>query len=286
MSLTFRARHSGRPAPKPFSTQLLVDLVLDPRDPAYEVAAARRAGRTARRWYDRPAAVLGCLLAGFLLAVAYVHTNRGAPEAARVHGSLVDRVRAAEQRGGRLSDVLAQLSERLNGLRRSALSGAAAQRLSHAQQLAGQVAVTGPGLRVTLAEPPGSSASAQPGQGAARSGNILTDRDVRDVVNQLWSDGAEAIAVNGIRLTPTSAIRLAGDAVLVDFQPINSPYTIDAIGSADRLATSFAASTAASRYQTLVGVDGIGFSFTEQRHLQLPAAPASVLRYARPAGAK
>ena len=57
---------------------------------------------------------------------------------------------------------------------------------------------------------------------------------MRSVVNELWSDGAEAIAVNGIRLTPTSAIRFAGDAVLVDFQPITSPYRIDAIGDADR----------------------------------------------------
>ena len=88
---------------------------------------------------------------------------------------------------------------------------------------------------------------------------------MRSVVNELWRDGAEAIAVNGMRLTPTSAIRFAGDAVLVDFQPIASPYTIEAIGDGRRLATAFAASAVASRYQTLAGVDGIGFAFDREQ---------------------
>ena len=97
---------------------------------------------------------------------------------------------------------------------------------------------------------------------------LLTDRDVRSVVNELWADGAEAISVNDIRLTPTSAIRFAGEAVLVDFEPINPPYVIRAIGNADRLDTGFAASAVASRYQTLASVRGIGFSFDERDKLQ------------------
>ena len=103
---------------------------------------------------------------------------------------------------------------------------------------------------------------------------------MRSVVNELWADGAEAIAVNGIRLTPTSAIRFAGDAVLVDFQPIASPYVIDAIGDADLLITGFAASNVASRYQTLASARGIGFTFTVQHQLNLPAGSEPSPRYA------
>ena len=90
--------------------------------------------------------------------------------------------------------------------------------------------------------------------------------------------------MNGVRLTPISAIRFAGQAVLVDYQPITSPYQISAIGNADALSTSFAQSAVASRYQTLKGADGIGFSFTESQHLSLPASAATALRYARPLG--
>jgi uncharacterized protein YlxW (UPF0749 family) len=105
---------------------------------------------------------------------------------------------------------------------------------------------------------------------------------VRSVVNQLWSDGAEAIAVNGIRLTPLSAIRFAGQAVLVDLQPIASPYVIDAIGNADALDTGFAASAVASRYQLLQQADGIAFSFAEHKTVSLPAAALPALQYATP----
>lgn len=274
-------QHEPAPA-SAFTSKLLVELVLDPRDPGYEAAAQRRGGVPSRRWYDRPAVVVGCVIAGFLLAVAYVHTNRGAPDAAKVHGSLVDRVRAAEQHNGQRAHSVSRLSSQLDRVRSTALSDAQAQRLAREQQLGGQLAVSGPGLQVTLAEPPAASPSAGPGGAVTSPGNILTDRDVRSVVNQLWSDGAEAIAVNGVRLTPTAAIRVAGNTVLVDFVQITSPYTIDAIGSADGLATGFAASSVASRYQTLAGADGIGFSFDEQDDLQLPASPATSLRYARP----
>jgi uncharacterized protein YlxW (UPF0749 family) len=275
-----------------FSTQLLVDLVLDPRDPGYEAAARRRGGLSSRRWYDKPAVAIGCLMAGFLLAVAYVHTHRGAPEAAKVHNDLVTRVRSAEDRANGLATDAQALATRLNTLRNAALaggSGTLAAQLNLSQLLAGEVAVTGPGLRVVLSEPPAAQPTTGPGRGGTvpiTVGHILTDRDVRSVVNELWADGAEAISVNNIRLTPTSAIRFAGEAVLVDFEPITSPYTIRAIGRADSLDTGFAASDVASRYQTLAGADGIGFSFQEQSTLSLPASAVITPRYARvPAGA-
>jgi uncharacterized protein YlxW (UPF0749 family) len=136
---------------------------------------------------------------------------------------------------------------------------------------------------VTLGEPAGPTASPTPGRGGTTSigsTNILTDRDVRSVVNELWHDGAEAIAVNDVRLTPTSAIRFAGEAVLVDFQPITSPYHIAAIGNADSLVTNFAQSSVASRYQTLTGVEGISFSFTDSTDVSLPASASVRVRYA------
>jgi uncharacterized protein YlxW (UPF0749 family) len=272
----------------PTSTQQLVDLVLDPRDPGYEAAARRRAGRGTgtRPWYDRPAAALGALVIGFVLAVAWVHTHRGAPEAAKVHDSLVQRARTARDATTKLAQDEAALDAQLARLRDSALAGSSGvvRDLNRSRLLAGELAVTGPGLEVRLAEPSGAATATDvPGPGEPTrtgGGHILIDRDVRSVVNQLWADGAEAVSVNGIRLTPTSAIRFAGDAVLVDFQPISSPYVVDAIGDADALATGFAASEVASRYQTLASARGIGFSFHEKGKLTLPAAPGTAPQYA------
>jgi uncharacterized protein YlxW (UPF0749 family) len=275
------------PSGKVISTQLLIDLVTNTSDPGYAATARRRGPAPPRRWLDRPAVAIGCALIGFILVVAYVHTHRGAPEAAKVHDDLVSRVRAAQQHVDQLTQQARQLDGVLTALQDQALPGGSvlSRRLNREQLLAGQAAVTGPGLQIVLTEPAPASGTPQPGRGGPVPGdvtNILSDRDVRSVVNELWADGAEAIAVNGVRLTPTSAIRFAGDAVLVDFVPITSPYTVRAIGNADDLATNFASSAVASRYQTLSSASGIGFQFTEHRTLRLPASPAVTPRYARP----
>jgi uncharacterized protein YlxW (UPF0749 family) len=103
------------------------------------------------------------------------------------------------------------------------------------------------------------------------------------VVNELWHDGAEAISVNDVRLTPTTAIRFAGQAVLVDFRPVTSPYTIRAIGDRNALDTAFVDSPVSSRYQTLAGARGVAFSFDQADHLELAASAAVSPQYARPA---
>jgi uncharacterized protein YlxW (UPF0749 family) len=267
------------------SARLLLDLVNNTLDPGYAAAARRREPDSSGARYDRPAVAIGCLLIGFLLVAAYVHTHRRAPEASRVHDGLVSRVRTAEQRGDDLDTRLRTLEQQLATAQRNALpqSGTVAERLRQAQLAAGAVAVTGPGVTVTLRQPPATTASPASGRGGTTpiaAANILTDRDVRSVVNELWHDGAEAVSVNDIRLTPTSAVRFAGEAVLVDFQPVTAPYRIRAVGDSDGLSTNFAQSSVASRYQTLVSVDKIGFSFTESDHLSLPASAPGTLRYA------
>lgn len=263
------------------SAQLLADLVTNTLDPGYRAATERRGPGAPRRWYDRALVAVGCLLIGFVAVTAYVHTNRGAPAAAKVHESLVSRVRSAEHGADGLAGRVDRLERQLAGIRNEALpqGGSLAKQLRRAQLATGELAVYGPGIIVTLREPNKATASLTAGRGGAipiDATHILTDRDVRSVVNELWHDGAEAIEVNGVRLTPTSAIRFAGEAVLVDFQPITAPYRIRGIGNSDDLSTSFAQSSVASRYQTLVSVNGIGFSISDSQRLSLAAgAPAN-----------
>ena len=268
------------------SAQLLVDLVNNHLDPGYAAAAHRRGGQPASRWYDRPAVIIGCVLAGFVIVVGYVNTHRSAPASAKVHDALVSRVRASQQQGDGLEERVSGLERQLSDAQNRVLpqSGQVAQQLDTAKLAAGLTAVAGPGFTVTLREPPTPTTSPTPGRNGSTPitrTNILTDRDVRSVVNELWHDGAEAISVNDVRLTPTSAIRFAGEAVLVDFQAIMSPYRIQAIGNPDELATNFAQSTVASRYQTLAGLEHIGFSFADSDRLTLRAGAPPRLRYAQ-----
>ncbi len=265
--------HPFTPA-SPRTPALLLDLVNEHLDPGYAAAARRRGADQRRHWYDRPAVALGCVLAGFVLVVGYLHAHRSAPAAAQAHTQLVQRVRAAQATASGLATQLSGVENSLARAQDSALPAAGVAGAQRDRVALGEVAVSGPGMTVTLGEPKvvSSRSAGRAGSQPIAATNILTDRDVRSVVNQLWADGAEAVAVNGIRLTPTTAIRFAGEAVLVDFQPINSPYRVQAIGDTDALSTSFASSDVASRYHTLASADGITFTFTTEDHLRLPAA--------------
>ena len=63
----------------------------------------------------------------------------------------------------------------------------------------GAVAVTGPGVRMVVNDAPNASADAE----------FVLDKDLRNIVNGLWQAGAEAISINGQRITTRSAIRFA-----------------------------------------------------------------------------
>jgi uncharacterized protein YlxW (UPF0749 family) len=102
------------------------------------------------------------------------------------------------------------------------------------------------------------------------------------VVNGLWSSGAEAISVNGQRLTALSAIRAAGDAILVDNKPLAPPYTVLAIGDGERLSKAFQDSADGQYLQVLKDDYGIRASVTVQDKLRLAAAPSLTVRYAKP----
>ena len=94
----------------------------------------------------------------------------------------------------------------------------------------------------------------------------------------------EAVGINGQRLGPTTAIRFAGEAVLVDFRPVTSPYEISAIGNPDALQREFLEN---SEVKVLAGVSAfydLRFDFGRQDELTLPAASTPELRSAGPPG--
>jgi len=86
--------------------------------------------------------------------------------------------------------------------------------------LAGQVPVTGPGIRVTITE----------------STDQVDVDTFLDLIEELRSAGAEAIQVNGkVRLVASSSFEQGPDGLFVDHQLLSPPYTVDAIGSPDAL---------------------------------------------------
>lgn len=277
------------PSPRPdASMSLLVDLMTTGAlDEGYAAAAARRLGDAAPAApRPRPRLFVGLavlLVVGFLLAVAVGQLRESRPGLLKARDAL--RVRILEQDGqvaelGRAVDRARAETFRL----RDAALGDSGAGPGAIELAVGQVAARGPGLRVTLDDAPGTEGDPfGSDEDRATGGGRVLDRDLQRVVNALWAAGAEAVSVSGIRLTAASAIRSAGEAVLVDYRPVSPPYVVEAIGDPRSLAADFADSPAGQSLETLHSAVGLRYTVRTVQSLRLPAASGSLsLRYARP----
>ena len=95
------------------------------------------------------------------------------------------------------------------------------------------------------------------------------------------SSGAEAVAINGHRLTARTAIRSAGDAITVDYRSLTRPYKIEAIGDPRQLPARFAESQGGRLWTGLQQNYQIRFEVAQTKELQLAADPGFGTREAR-----
>jgi uncharacterized protein YlxW (UPF0749 family) len=263
---------------------LLLEAMSNPLDPGYAMAAQRRAPRS------RSAATVTLLLAlgaGLLATVAAAHLR---PDGGQVRTQRLQLEQEVERRTA-LADQRQRANEALRSqiarIQDQALAGGAESALAKQVQtlglISGELPVTGPGLRYRIADARTSSAVGQDPREAADTdqGQVL-DRDLQIIVNGLWAAGAEAVSINGERLTTLSAIRSAGQAILVDFRPLVPPYVVEAIGDPAQLQAGFAADMAGAYVQSLRDNYGIQVSVSTERSLTLPGAGSLVLRSAHP----
>ena len=268
------------------SMGLLVDMSANAMDPAYRDRVDRRRADGSERVRRTPAVVLVLLLVGAATGVVAGQVRDRADRTGAVRRSLVQEVRAQT----RATDALARRVES----QRAQVSAQRDRTLAIGDQgrtltatlrtlelAAGTQAVRGPGLQVRLDDAMSDSPAAVRG-GTTGNGRIY-DRDLQDVVNGLWAAGAEAMSVNDERLTVQTAIRAAGEAVLVDLRPLSPPYLVRALGNPAAMEPTFVDSAVGRRLRTLTSVYGIGFRVQQADRLDLPAAATPVLRAARAA---
>ncbi|MEV0129927.1 DUF881 domain-containing protein [Dactylosporangium sp. NPDC050688] len=261
---------------------LLGDLFRTPLDPGYAQAAARRAetGEPPPRW-GRAARAVTLAAVGFILAVAYHQAVAEAPSASRARDDLIADVRSRQRTAEDLQRQVDVLRAQVDQARDDALADASgAARLRGLAARTGTGKVTGDGVVVRVADAP-PQIDPVTGTTAEENLGIVLDRDLQDVANGLFQAGAEAIAVNGQRLTATSTIRAAGGVILVDFKPVTSPYEVAAIGPPD-LAGRFSSSATAKRFRRYVDNYRMQFGVKARKGLVLAAAPEPPLRYAHP----
>ena len=268
---------SGRP-PVDASMTLLNEVMRQPLDPSYAAAARRRAAGESGT--PRPLAMASLLVLaivlGLLTASAAVQLRAPQPAVLAARTLLEDEILHRRDQVEAKAAENAALLGSIDQLRNSALETADPAMLETLKQdsiTTGTVAVRGPGLTITVED--GSTAAQDPKA-------LVQDTDLQLVVNALWAAGAEGIAINGQRLTTTTAIRSAGSAILVDLVGVSGPYEVTAVGDRNGLETGFARSSAMQRLEGFASTYGIKTTLTGHDDLTLPAGTPAVLYSARP----
>ena len=265
------------------SMDLLNQILRHPVDPDYarvaetSRAAAPRPGAPAGGLRGRWAAGVVLVLAGALFAVAALQTDRAAPVAASERTELVTRIQDAEAQQDALRLQVEDLDRQIQQLRSSALGADGTSRALEAQidslgPPVGQTPVSGPGVVVVVDDAPASSDDAR---------DQVLDLDLQVLANGLWASGAEAVAINGHRLSALTAIRGAGDAITVDYRSLTPPYRVEAIGDPRTLQARLAESAAGAWWNDLALNRDMTYQTSEASRLALDSDPGITLRYAQ-----
>ncbi|WP_306968780.1 DUF881 domain-containing protein [Streptomyces afghaniensis] len=279
-----------RPRRPDASMSLITNVMDHSLDDGYAEAAARKKaagdGGMPRTLRAKLGLAAGLVLAALVVTVGAAQARVAAPVVAKEREELVDRIDRETEAADKLEDSVDRLREDVSARQREALKHSGGSAESEVVGiLSGASAVHGPGVKLVVndAKEAGSGGGADPREttGFSDTGRVR-DRDMQRVVNGLWESGAEAVSINGQRLTALSAIRAAGDAILVDNKPLVPPYTVLAVGDGQRLSTRFQDSADGLYLNALQESYGIRTGISVEDDLRLPAAPSVIVRTAQP----
>ncbi len=204
---------------------------------------------------------LAALLLGLMVAVQF-RLQEVVPQPSNTD-QLLALLKQADQKGTQLSQQVAHLHMQLNQrLSREASARRLKQELSQDEILAGTVPVKGPGVTVVWSNS-GAPAAYQ-----------ITDIDLLLLVNELRAAGAEAISINGQRITAQTEIRSASNYILINQAQTQSPFTVKAIGQPSALSGAL---TLAGGLYDESKQEGLSMTITKEKTVDIPAAPPAIL---------
>ena len=245
-------------------------------DEDYAHVSRRRAG-AGQPTKGRPgrAALVILTVFGVLVATAGVETARTADESASSRSSLIKQANEHKaELADRRADVV-RLQRQVSALQvseRAASSDSRAidQRVTRLGVLSGERPTRGPGIQVVVDDAPNATSFKEQVQAP----------DLQKLVNGLWQVGAEAISINGQRLTSLSSIRDAGSAITVNYVSLRPPYTLSVIGDPKTMGSRVLDTAGGDALLTLQSTFGLQFDINTKDSMLLPAANRLTLRSA------
>ncbi|MFD9356077.1 DUF881 domain-containing protein [Streptomyces sp. NPDC060031] len=280
-------RSSTPPARPDASMSLLTHVMDHSLDEGYAEATARREAEgkagLPRTLKAKLGLAVGLVLAAAVVTLGAAQAQVAAPVLAKERQELIDRVQRSDGRADGLERDIERLRDAVADRQNEALKQHGGDQGQLVALLSGATEVRGPGIRLVIDDAKGASSGGggkpRESTGFSDTGR-LRDRDMQKIVNGLWQSGAEAVSINGQRLTALSAIRAAGDAILVDNRPLVPPYEVLAVGDKKRLGTTFQDSADGQYLHVLQESYGIRYTLSAADEVRLPAASSLTVRTA------
>ncbi len=214
------------------------------------------------------------MLLTLVFFAAVIDKREGQSEVDVTRAALITRIQAADSRVQVAAQNVTQANIDLQAAESAHLAGTSLaeqtrKRLEMLRRATGFTELTGAGLQVTIDDAPNTISTPS---GALEPG-VVQDGDLQSVVNGLWAAGATGIAINGQRLTAASAIRNAGEAILVDYRPLSPPYRVVAVSNnADATAGTFRDGVSGLLLEQLSSRYGVVWSIATIGEVTLPSA--------------
>nr|WP_303709404.1 DUF881 domain-containing protein [Kutzneria buriramensis]WKX07535.1 DUF881 domain-containing protein [Kutzneria buriramensis] len=271
------------------SMSLLTNVMDHSLDDGYAEAAARKRasgdGGMPKTLRAKLGLAAGLVLAALVVTVGAAQARVAAPAVAKEREELIDRIDRETEAADKLEDSVDKLRDNVSARQREALKKTGdSDQTELLGLLAGSTEVRGPGVKLVVddAKEATTEGDGDPREtsGFSDTGRVR-DRDMQRVVNGLWESGAEAVSINGQRLTTLSAIRAAGEAILVDNKPLVPPYTVLAVGDGKGMSGRFQNSADGLYLHALQENFGIRTAISVEDDLRLPAAPSVTVRTAQ-----
>ncbi|MCE7794697.1 DUF881 domain-containing protein [Salipaludibacillus sp. CUR1] len=181
------------------------------------------------------------LVTGFLMSLSYqmagqseregyTMTDSQWQEEADLRNDVLREQQVNRELAGQLKDIQTEIKtveEEISHRERTYFN--LVEDLDHLRMVTGNVGVKGEGLSVTLTD-----ADYIPGEDSPNN-YIVHEHHLQQVIDELLVAGAEAVAVNGRRISHQSYIQCTGPVIEIDGETSFAPFEITAIGDRETL---------------------------------------------------
>ena len=188
-----------------------------------------------------------CFLLSFVVTVQVRTVNVNNADILRLkkENELRDEINQWKDAYNNLASKNTELNKKIEEYRNASLESSddgelIKKELNEANIIAGLIPVKGKGVRIEVDVEKVLEEIALNAGKYDSNVSLIQDTDIMSIINELVMYGAEAVSVNGQRITNLTSIKSVGPQIRINGVNTSAPFIIEAIGDPDTLATSIA----------------------------------------------